>query len=159
MTATTTTTTTTTELIWSEVRGSRTITIENDEFTIKLRGPHYDDRRIGLKTRVYVSGAENVNFEPAYELERATGGMKPRGDVPEVDKMYDRLNRQVIKNKRSVIENAIAEFPVLADLLDAIKFNFSRYAGCSCPCSPGFIASRPLIADNKYVVSIYITKR
>lgn len=23
--------------------------------------------------------------------------------------------------------------------LESVKFNWSQYAGCSCPCSPGFI--------------------
>ena len=94
------------------------------------------------KARVSVSGEVDVDFTAAYEADRADGGPKPRGERPEVDKMFDRLNRQVIANKRDVVSEAVASLPELATLLDGIKLHFSRTAGCACGCSPAFVASQ-----------------
>lgn len=37
-----------------------------------------------------------------------------------------------------------------------IKLTWSQRAGCSCPCSPGFIASRPIIVKGGVIEDIWI---
>lgn len=127
------------------------------------RGWNKDDRK---KARVYVSGADDVDFTEAYAATNADaekkGSYPIRGDYPETDKMFDRLNRQVIKNERALVEAAIAASPELAALVGSTKLHFSRHAGCSCPCSPGFIAAshiEAIVGDRLgNVTDIWISK-
>ena len=62
------------------------------------------------------------------------------GDFPEIDREYTRRNKLVVAAQRAVLKEAtsIEGLPEwLQALLDG-KLSFSRKAGCSCGCSPGF---------------------
>lgn len=61
-----------------------------------------------------------------------------RGDFPEVDKAFDAHNGSVIATERMFLKWLM---PLLDEKLAAARFDFSNYAGCSCPCSPGFVVS------------------
>lgn len=82
------------------------------------------------KIRVYVAGED----EPTWPIP----GSSTRGDGSEVDKAWKRYNREERRLQREVIDEALAERPELADQLG--KLTWSRKAGCSCGCSPGWIA-------------------
>lgn len=82
------------------------------------------------------------------EKEESTEGLAHtlRGQDLEMDKAWNQLNRRVVKNKRDLIQEVVTN-PLFENLPDEIrsalssKLSFSRYAGCSCPCSPGFRTS------------------
>lgn len=116
------------------------IVLDTDSHKVKLLvGKSYDRPR---RLRVYVGGEEPVDFTEAYDLQKANG-YASRGVNPDEDKLFDRLNRRVTKNKRAVLNDARQGF--LADILEDLSFTFSRKAGCSmCECSPGFVADRVL---------------
>lgn len=100
---------------------------------------HYEDhwagRSAGRSGTIFVYG----------EREISTEGLEHTiiGDDPEMDKRWKAHNREVIKAKRDVLAHVLnhPEFTQLPDDLQkalSSKMGFSRYAGCSCPCSPGF---------------------
>src|SRR5690606_30594501 len=55
----------------------------------------------------------------------------------------DRLNRRIATVKREVALDAVRRLPRCGD----VTARFSRYAGCSCPCSPGVVLSRPVYLE------------
>lgn len=83
-------------------------------------------------------------------IEDATIGEHPeygmRGVDLALDKAWDTYNRKLLKMQRELALTAFSE--VGAEL---IIEKFTRKAGCTCPCSPGFI-----LADKgfTYFVSI-----
>jgi hypothetical protein len=121
--------------------GSWLITAQDGPYQVTIRTVAWDDKE--RKTRVYVYGEDDVDFTEANAAEKAAldrdGHWPRRGDYPDTDKMFDRLNRQVVKNKKNLIAEVGEHIEHVAGLLDGRKLNFSRKAGCSCPCSPGFI--------------------
>lgn len=82
------------------------------------------------RIRVFVSGYDEPSWDhPPYTK---------KGDDPQADADWKRYNREEIRLMREVVEEAVAQDPVLAAQLG--RFSFSRKAGCSCSCSPGFVA-------------------
>lgn len=147
--------------ITTETRDRRRMTVETDDYTIVfvevLQSWHRDARK---KARVYVFGEVEVDFAEAYEMQKAND-YAPRGTNPVEDKLFNKLNRQVIANKREVLEAAMEAVYELGEVLVDAKFNFSRTAGCSCPCSPGFIVDR-VIRDTESgltISDIFITRK
>lgn len=69
-----------------------------------------------------------------------------RGIDLELDKAWDSYNRKLLKMHRDLSLTAFSEVGV-----ELIIEKFTRKAGCTCPCSPGFI-----LADKgfTYFVSI-----
>lgn len=61
-----------------------------------------------------------------------------RGEFPNIDKAFDRMNREIVTHKRRVLVAFLTQLG-----LDPAAFDlkFSRKAGCRCGCSPGFIAA------------------
>lgn len=118
----------------------------------------YDDKFI--KTRVYVTDeVSNESDEKLRELqaeEEVLGSRRwsTRGEFPDVDKLYDQLNRAIGRVKREVAVSAARKIAVD----DTITGRFSRKAGCSCPCSPGVILDRVLYYNNGRIASIWIGK-
>lgn len=55
------------------------------------------------------------------------------GEHPEVDKAWSRYNRALVRGWSDVLRE-------VADITGVDEFRWSRYAGCTCPCSSGFIA-------------------
>jgi len=121
-------------------------TIERDGFIIRVRlTDTWSSYRSNYpKVRVSVYGETDVDFTQAYELSSAAGDHM-RGASIEADKAWDKANRQVVKNQKVLLAEAIENFAEL-DFLKGVKFNFSKYCFCSCPCSPGMIGeARPFI--------------
>lgn len=124
-----------------KLRGGQRAEITVGDITVKFILTNKNDsyRYVYPKTRIFVDGEQDVDFATAYELANAAGSFS-RGVSEESDKMFDKLNRQVVKNQRTLIEEAMELVPELAAVLDGVKMFHSRRAGCSCPCSPGFVA-------------------
>ncbi len=111
------------------------------------------------KARVYVSGEAEVDFSEAYARRDAQGAWD-RGVDEETDKAFARLNRQVVKNKKALIEEALQTVEGLEELLtDGNKLTFSRTAGCGCGCSPAFVPQTGITHDGLLVESIFISKK
>lgn len=102
----------------------------------------FSDYRDNKRTRVHVYGED----KPAI----AEPLMSFRGENPEIDRAWDKYNREVIKNKRALVAKADLE------MLRDVKLRFSRKAGCSCSCSPGFIAEHHVYLDGRRVDSIWV---
>lgn len=65
-----------------------------------------------------------------------------RGDYPEIDKAWDRYNKQNLRIVREAIVKALNEMVGYRYEVKGSDVRYSRNAGCSmCPCSPGFILS------------------
>lgn len=79
------------------------------------------------KARVYVWDAP----EPEITLPAP----KERGVDPENDKAYDKFNRAVVRIQKAHLVAAMEQG--LIPNVEGIRF--SKKAGCSCTCSPGFI--------------------
>jgi hypothetical protein len=67
---------------------------------------------------------------PALALESA---LTHRGEYPEVDKAWNKHNRAYVKGQSAVLS-------AITEIIEVDEFRYDRHAGCSCPCSPGFIA-------------------
>jgi hypothetical protein len=127
--------------------GSWYATAENGRFKVTIRTRAWDEK--AKKTRLYVYGEQEVDFTGAYEADRADGGPKPRGERPEVDKMFDKLNRQVVRNQKAAVLDTMAENEALAELLAGYKMAVNRKAGCGCGCSPAFVLDGTLTAQTE----------
>jgi hypothetical protein len=96
------------------------------EFTYEVKTVKRD--RPG-KARVFIWGAP----EPEITLPAP----KERGVDVENDKIYDRYNRAWVRIRKAHLV-AVMEAGLIPGG-ENVKPRFSKKAGCSCPCSPGFI--------------------
>lgn len=83
------------------------------------------------KTRLYTEC-------PDSEVREIFQGEFPGSASSDAD--WRRFNRAEIKVMRAHGDALIASLGLSSD----IEYKFSRKAGCSCPCSPGFILDRKL---------------
>lgn len=106
-----------------------------DDGTRMVVNPYSGHMKTRISTDYDAGSAGNVlaRFgveQPLYTL---------RGEDPENDKAWDRFNRLQVR---------LIKEPVRAWLdahgMSDVKVNWSRKAGCSCGCSPAFIADREL---------------
>lgn len=92
---------------------------------------------------------------PTYERD---GKMVPhvhttRGQIPELDKAWDAANRDWIRMAREATVAGLVGAGLAVPTL-----RFSKKAGCSCPCSPGFIATSGLfVPDMGDNVDVWVT--
>ena len=94
-----------------------------------------DKQAIGKTGLVYASGYEELSMDG---LEYTI-----RGEDPEMDKKWDRYNRQEVSNMRDVFQEVVDHpdfdrLPIQVQEVLIGKLPFSRKAGCSCGCSPAF---------------------
>lgn len=136
-----------------EVELETTVTIEGSAYTVKVQYQHYSDRpRSG---RAYIWGLDDPAdvTAPKYHTLRCDrkkdeGHHKPSCGSCVIDAEWDAYNHAIVRDQRAVL-NAINE----ALALGLTKMRFSRYAGCTCPCSPGFRV------DGAFGKDIFITKK
>jgi hypothetical protein len=112
-------------------------------------------------TRVYVDGTTSAKQDELSAQEANLGDKRysTRGEFPEVDALYRSLNREYGKNAVRAAATVVSAL-MLDDVLGAVTgltFKFSRKAGCSCPCSPGVVASQTVRLDGA-PVDIWVTK-
>ncbi|HEU4753643.1 MAG TPA: hypothetical protein VFU47_11090 [Armatimonadota bacterium] len=99
--------------------------------------------RLYVADEVASAADERLRELQKEESELGDRRFSTRGDFPDVDKLYDRLNRRIATVKREVALDAVRRLPRCGD----VTARFSRYAGCSCPCSPGVVLSRPVYLE------------
>jgi hypothetical protein len=129
-----------------ELEKGKTAIVKRDGFEIRveLTNTYGTYRSTYPKVRVQVCGEAEVDYSEASRLS-AEAGSHMRGESVEADKAWDKANRQVVKNQKALLAEAIEHFEEL-DFLKGVKWNFSKYCFCSCPCSPGMIGeARPFI--------------
>lgn len=68
-----------------------------------------------------------------------------KGDDPANDKAWRQFNRKEVAAMRNIMD-------VVG--LDVPEWRFSRKAGCSCPCSPGFIRKSWDDANHDYYITV-----
>lgn len=100
------------------------------------------------KTRVHapVSRAEVLE---RFGLELPPFSVK--GKDPEVDIAWRKYNRAEITIMRERARKWLDD-----NGLSDVKLSFSRKAGCSCGCSPGFIADRQIVQDRGTILDIFV---
>lgn len=115
---------------------------ENERFTARYH----------RKSRAYPSSADLCKKVPDLAAAEAALPLpKERGEDPENDRAYDGFNRRYIKAARAELKAVLAALAE-AGMVDAgATASFSRHAGCSCPCSPGFILSARVRLNGKPV--------
>lgn len=135
------------------------IILTTDEYVVKAVARSSGER--SSKSRAYVSGVlaalHDARLRELEEQEAALGDKRfsERGEFPDVDRLYDRLNRRVATVYREITLDALRRLEC-----GDITGNFSRRAGCSCPCSPGVVLSHGYysrIGDRLCQVDLYIS--
>lgn len=110
--------------------------------------------RVGYETnpapRIYVldavAEARSADLAELQRQEQALGDKRfaERGEHPDVDDLYDRLNAEIMRVKTDIAKEALGELGhvITGDVNAGVeRAFFSRNAGCDmCPCSPGVIA-------------------
>lgn len=133
--------------IHDEVREARKqqeqgITFESGGKSYRLRDRGvYGKKRSGV---AFVSGADEhldsaEAIQPAAAAVAAPTIYTRRGVFPTVDRAWDEFNRQVVAAQRAVLDDGLR---ALGHRPEEMGIQFSRTAGCSCPCSPGFVLRR-----------------
>lgn len=115
---------------------------------LKIVRRHYSTHREWAKaSRAYVSfDSSEIKMEmPAYSV---------KGEDAALDAAWRRYNRLEREAMLAKLDELKAEIAKLAGF--DVTWKFSRRAGCSCPCSPGFIASGRITQDG-YPVDIYVS--
>lgn len=102
-------------------------------------GRREDRKSFNAKGRLYIdTHYAGVDAEVRYPLDVELFGEKPeytvRGEDVANDKAWDSFNRNWTKVSKAIAFKALADMNV-----HFAKASFSRRAGCSCPCSPGWI--------------------
>ena len=103
---------------------NQTIDILGSVYQFKIKSRRNDSSEIRLKTRVYVTRPD---------ISILTGISAPdysiQGEDPLSDILWKKFNEMEISLEAYILEN------ILPDRV----LKFSRKAGCSCGCSPGWI--------------------
>ena len=99
------------------------------------------------KTRLCASGTSPDYDHPPYSM---------KGDDPENDKAWRKYNRDKIVAMRELLDDISGWLQSISN--GDLKYRFSRKAGCSCGCSPGFIADRALFFNGRAISHITVVK-
>lgn len=112
-------------------------TIEfNDEFCIlsaKVSDRGYHDKGRHTYVNVYCDFdpeeiyGSGFTYQPEYSI---------KGENPDNDKLWKKYNKFEVATQKKLIQKAIELEMIPADVLEGLSF--SRKAGCSCGCSPGW---------------------
>lgn len=137
-------------------------TLLNTVFTLNSRKYnvevcHNDYGETNKRNRAFVwlheedgaTGKEHLNFvaEAIYEVDSI---YSKKGDLPLLDKAWKRFNRAEVEAERKVLDAALLAIEEDFGYISTDEWRFSRHAGCSCPCSPGFVAT------SSYGKTIYV---
>jgi hypothetical protein len=119
------------------------------------------DRRTAAKTRVYVSLQDG-------DVQMEEPPVGTQGVNAENDKLWRKYHRLEIAAMKAKIEKALPAIaaacgPMVklgttkAVSLSIDDFRFSRKAGCSCPCSPGFIYDGRIWSSGDGPIDLWIS--
>lgn len=112
--------------------------------TSSIRTRSFRDRNRFSKPKLFIFDAPNPEDLVTGGMERPPYGTK--GENAENDKAWRKYNRIELKAMRAFAEPIAAHY-------GADKISYSRKAGCSCGCSPGFILTgrHDLVGKDVYV--------
>lgn len=129
--------------------------------TVEIRGRsrREADRVYYANTRVYVTDKLAEQDETLKQLttqEENLGEKRfsTRGEFPDVDKLYDRINRRIATVKREIAQQALLARGLINE---NVRVRFSRHAGCSCSCSPGVVVHDVIYDENGRPADIWIS--
>lgn len=113
---------------------------EGHEFRISVRRER-EWRERNKKPRAFVWGPgddfdADAAVGPAAERVAAPTIYTNRGTFPTVDKAWDAFNATIVAAKRAALFAGLRE---IVEGAEEVKAKYSRKAGCSCGCSPGFV--------------------
>lgn len=97
------------------------------------------------KTRIYTSGVDLDKIEEEARPHYVAVG--------EQSAEYKKAGRAYRKEERRIIAAALDAAGIKFE-----KVNFSQKAGCSCPCSPGWIANDVLTIDGFRIDDLYVSQ-
>lgn len=129
------------------------VIIESNTLTVKLIKRSYTEsvtvQYSNAKAFVWgTSVPESVMVEPVYTR---------FGDDPANDSAWRKFNKLEVAAERVALDEALNLLQVLGYEVDGIDPKFSRKAGCSCSCSPGFRLGRRVHVSGLGLVDIYVT--
>ena len=113
--------------------------IDGHEVRVELRKMPTMSERVNTKSRTYVY----------YPTETFCGEHPPytlKGNDPANDKAWKVYN----KKELAMME----KFMILTGMGDKNEWRFSRKAGCSCPCSPGWVRKNTWRMGWDYVIEV-----
>lgn len=111
------------------------------------------------RSRVYVSAQvaneRDRRLRELVDAEAALGDRRfaDRGVHQDVDELYDKLNRRIAYVERVIAVEAARKLSGN----DEITGKYSRWAGCSCGCSPGVVLDRAVCDDEGRQLDMWIT--
>jgi len=121
-----------------------TITINDKNYEVTIKPSGYNN----IKPRVFVSGQPDPQMErPSHYTQKCDRTKEAYHNKLSCgscifDAMWRKYNREEIKIQRDILKQVFPHYTG--------KYSFSRTAGCSCPCSPGFIAD-PSFGESVHV--------
>lgn len=140
----TTTTTTHTTVRNAQVAYGATARVRATADVEHFAWGRHDRKALNRKARLFWTD----NWTGSMMSKETVLGERPevtrRGDFPEVDKAWDRYNKQHVRIVRDAIVAVLNEMVGYRYDVKAADVRFSRKAGCTCNCSPGFILSDDL---------------
>lgn len=118
--------------------------MKNVTIKTSLHARRYENQRqYWAKTRIFLDiqeGTIDLGMDmPGYFREDGTGAFASQAEEDAAWKVY---NKREVERMKMFTPFALAE----AGLDPFTKVSWSRYAGCSCPCSPGFIVQGGITA-------------
>lgn len=99
-----------------------------------------DEDSIG--TDMLVSAKKSLELDSIYTR---------RGESPEMDVLWDALNRAQVAAMKAAAMSALIKKGFTVE--DVKGLTFSRKAGCSCGCSPGFLFKASLATYAEFYVA------
>lgn len=97
--------------------------------------PTESRKRLSKKGMIFISTPWSPEELPAPKFAGPPSYSK-KGDDPENDKLWKKYNKAEIALMREALQMAVDKGLAPEFLL---KSKYSRYCGCTCPCSPGFV--------------------
>ena len=118
-----------------------------EQFTVRvsLKKQWGWGRDFTRNTRIYTDGVDLNKIEEEARPHYVAVG--------EQSAEYKKAGRAYRKEERRIITAALAEIGIEFE-----KINFSRTAGCSCPCSPGWVANGVLSIDGFRIDNLYVSQ-
>ena len=118
-----------------------------EQFTVRvsLKKQWGWGRDYAKKTRIYTDGVDLDKIEEEARPHYVAVG--------EQSDEYKKAGRAYRKEERRIITAALAEIGIKFE-----KVNFSQKAGCSCPCSPGWIANDILTIDGFKIDDLFVSQ-
>jgi len=113
-----------------------------------------------MKLKIKECDIRELTGRKSFDLRRTSSRIyvwidNDKRDKPVVELITGfRYNKPHQVYKKQVIPQVLKRMGLPADT----KVRWSQYAGCSCPCSPGFIVSHPGVKPKDVFVTVFKTQ-